>query len=101
VFLSLSTQHLELLNQWDTPPPPTQIGGGVYSGGTLLPSYTSNWEGETKLVARKNKFKKKVNFCNSSYINHCDTRAFFLSPLKKKTVIQKEKVDFKNICRVL
>ena len=72
-----------------------------FSQNVFLSSYGGNWELEHKQKSQKQKLKKKVNFCNSSYINYCDTNAFFLTPLKKKTLTQKDKVDFKNICKVL
>ena len=81
-----------------------QIGGGGFNGFSqtrFLSSYGSNWELEQKEKLKKKKLKKKVNFCNSSYINYCDTNSFFLTPLKKKTVIDKDKIDFKSICKVL
>ena len=81
-----------------------QIGGGGFNGflqnGFLL-SYGSNWELEQREKTKKQKLKKKVNFCGSSYINYFDANAFFLTPLKKKSVKQKDKVDFKSICKVL
>ena len=80
-----------------------QIGGGGFNGflqNGFLPTYDSNWDLEEK-EKKKKKLKKKVNFCSSSYMNYCDTNAFFLTPLKKKPVTQKAKVDFKSICKVL
>ena len=81
-----------------------QIGGGGFNGflqnGFLL-SYGSNWELEQREKTKKQKLKKKVNICSSSYINYCDTNAFFLTHSKNKIVIQKDKVDFNSICKVL
>jgi len=103
VFYHLANEHLDEINQWSNDPPLIQIGGGGFNGFSqtgFLSSYGSNWELEQE-KKKKQKLKKKVNFCNSSYINHCDTKSFFLTPLKKKTEAHKDKIDFKSICRML
>ena len=95
---------MDEINQWSNDPPLIQIGGGgfnAFSQTSFLSSYNSNKVLESKEKSKKQKLKKKVNFCSSSYLNYCDTNAFFLTPLKKKTVTQKDKVDFKSICKVL
>ena len=104
VFLHLANQHLDEINQWSNDIPLIQIGEGGFNGFSqvgFLSSYGSNWELEHKEKSKKQKLKKKVNFCSSSYINYCDTNAFFLTPLKKKNVMNKNKIDFKSICNVL
>jgi len=104
VFLHLANRHLDEINQWTTDPPLIQIGGagfGGFSQAGFLASYGSNWDMEPTEKRKKKRIKKKVNFCTSNYINFCETNAFFLTPLKKKPVIHKDKVDFKTICKVL
>ena len=104
VFLHLANQHLDEINQWSNDIPQIEIGGRIFDGfsqNVYLSSYGSNLELKHTEKLKKQKLKKKVNFCNSSYINFCDTNAFFLTPLKNKNVINKNKVDFKSICKVL
>ena len=84
-------------------PPLIQIGGGGFNGfsqSSFLSNYASNWELEQKEKKKKKKLQKRVNFVNQSYI-HCDTKAFFLTPLKMKNVIPKEKLDYRSVCKVL
>jgi len=104
VFCHLASQHLDEINSWSSDPPLIQIGGGGFNGfsqSTFLSSYASNWELEQKeKKKKKKKLQKKVNFVNQSYIN-CDTKAFFLTPIKMKNVIPKEKLDFRSVCKVL
>ena len=95
---------MDEINQWSNDPPLLQIGGGGFNGfsqTSFLSSYNNNQVMEVKEKSKKQKLTKKVNFCSSSYINYCDTNAFFLTPLKKRTVTQKDKVDFKSIRKVL
>ena len=104
VFLHLASHHIDAINQWSNDPPLIQIGGGGFSGFSqtgFLANYGTNLELEEKEKKRRQKLKKKVNFCSSSYINCCDTKSFFLTPLKNKTVMHKDKVDFRAICKVL
>ena len=104
VFLHLANQHLDEINQWSNDIPIIQIGGGGFYGFSqngFLSSYGSKWELEHKEKSKRQKLKKKVNICSSSYINYCHTNAFFLTHSKNKIVIQKDKVDFKSICKVL
>ena len=103
MFCHLAAQHLEEINSWSNDPPLIQIGGGGFNGfsqSSFLSNYASNWEIEQKEKKKKKKLQKRVNFVNQSYI-HCDTKAFFLTPLKMKNVIPKEKLDFKSVCKVL
>jgi len=104
VFCHLASQHLEEINSWSADPPLIQIGGGGFSGFSqteFLSTYATNWDLEHKDKKMKKKMNKRVNFSNQNYIN-CDTKAFFLTPLKKKSVIDKGKMlDFKSLCRVL
>ena len=112
VFLHLANQHLDEINQWNNQIPVINIGGGGlhgfqgfhgferFSKSQFLTNYNSNLSLEYKDVRKKN-FKKKVNFCASSYINYCDTSSLFLAPLKKKSLSNKNNVDFKTVCRVL
>ena len=58
--------------------------------------YERNWEGEEKEARRK---KRKLHFCSdSTFSTYCDTRAFFLTPVRSKT---KNKVDFRSVCKIL
>ena len=104
VFCHLASQHLDEINSWSSDPPLIQIGGGGFNGfsqSTFLSNYETNWDLEQKDKKKKKKKKlKKVNFDTQSYIN-CDTKAFFLTPLKMKNVISKEKLDFRSVCKVL
>ena len=103
--MHLANQHLDEINQWSNDILLIQIDGGGFNAFLhkgFLPTYGSNLKLEDKEKLKKHKkLKKKVNFGSSSYINYCDTNAFFLAPLKKKSLIQKDKVDFKSICKVL
>ena len=63
--------------------------------------YERNWEAEEKEKKKKRKLKAKaaaVSLCGDSYTNYCDTRAFFLTPVKSKT---KNKVDIRSVCKIL
>ena len=63
--------------------------------------YERNWEAEEKEKKKKRKLKAKaaaVSLCGDSYTTYCDTRAFFLTPVKNKT---KNKVDFRSVCKIL
>ena len=103
VFCHLASQHLDEINSWSSDPPLIQIGGGGFNGfsqSTFLSNYETNWDLEQKDKKKKKKKLKKVNFDTQSYIN-CDTKAFFLTPLKMKNVISKEKLDFRSVCKVL
>ena len=112
VFLHLANLHLDEINQWNNQISVINIGGGGLKGfqgfqgferfskSGFLTDYNSNWSIEYKENQKKN-LKKRVNFCSSSRINYCDTNSLFLTPLKKKSLPQKNNVDFKNVCRVL
>ena len=103
VFYHIASEHIDDTNQWSNNPPLIQIGGNglnSFSQNGFLSSYGSNWQLKQE-KKNKQKLKKKVNFCDSSYINHCDTKSFFLTPLKKKTEMHKDKLDFRTICRML
>ena len=50
---------------------------------------------------QKNLLKKKVNFCDTSCMNYCDTRALFLTPLKTRIEKDQKKIDFKTMCKVV
>ena len=103
VFCHLAGQHLDEINSWSSDPPLIQIGGGGFNGfsqSTFLNNYANNWELEQKEKKKKKKLQKKVNFVNQSYVP-CDTKAFFLTPLKMKNVIPKEKLDLKRVCQLL
>ena len=99
VFCHLASEHLVELNRWTENAPIIQIGGGGFNGFSqtdFLTRYERNWELEEKEKDKKKKksiLKKKVNFC--------DSRAFFLTPLKKKKDNEHAKVDFKSLCKVL
>ena len=67
----------------------------------FLTQYEKNLQLEVKSRKKKSILKKKVNFCDTSCVNYCDTRAFFLTPLKKKKESEQKKIDFKTICKVL
>ena len=102
--MHLAKQHLDEINQWGNDIPQMKIGGRIFGGfspNVFLSSYVSNWELKHTEKSMKQNSKKKVNFSYSSYINYCNTNAFFLTPLKKKSVIQKGKIDFKSICKML
>jgi hypothetical protein len=107
VFCHLASEHLAELNRWTEDAPIIQIGGGGFNGfsqSDFLTRYERNWELEKKEKDKEKKksiLKKKVNFCGENCINYCDTRAFFLTPLKKKKDIDHAKMDFKSLCKVL
>jgi len=107
VFCHLASEHLIELNRWTEDAPIIQIGGGGFNGFSqtdFLTRYERNWELEEKEKDKKKRkgiLKKKVNFCGDNCINYCDTRAFFLTPLKKKKDSEHVKVDFRSICKVL
>ena len=65
--------------------------------------YERNWEGEEKEARRKKRKLHKqrlgMTFCSdSTFSTYCDTRAFFLTPVRSKT---KNKVDFRSVCKIL
>ena len=107
VFCHLASEHLIELNRWTEDAPIIQIGGGGFNGFSqtdFLTRYERNWELEEKEKDKKKRkgiLKKKVNFCGENCITYCDTRAFFLTPLKKKKDSDPMRVDFRNICKVL
>ena len=107
VFYHLASEHLVEVNRWTEDAPIIQIGGGGVNGFSqtdFLTRYERIWELEEKEKFKKKKksfLKKKVNFCGENCINYCDTRAFFLTPLKKKKDNEHTKVDFKSLCKVL
>ena len=51
---------------------------------------------------KKRKLHKQrlgMTFCSdSTFSTYCDTRAFFLTPVRSKT---KNKVDFRSVCKIL
>ena len=106
MFLYLASQYLEELNRWTNEAPIIQIGSSGFNSFTqadFLTQYEKNLQLEVKKNAKmknKNILKKKVNFHDSSCINYSDTRAFFLTPLKKKKESEHKKNDFKTICKV-
>ena len=107
MFCHLANDHLEELNRWTEDAPIIQIGGGGFNGFSqtdFLTRYERNWEQEEKEKKKEKKksiLKKKVNFCSDNCINYCDTRAFFLTPSKKKRERDQAKVDIKSLCKVL
>ena len=105
VFYYLSSQHLEELSQWTEDAPLIQIGNSGFNSFTqtdFLTQYEKNLQLEVKTKKKsKSILKKKVNFCDTSCIDYRDTRAFFLTPLKKKKENEQKKIDFKTICKVL
>ena len=105
VFYYLSSQHLEELSQWTEDTPLIQIGNSGFNSFTqtdFLTQYDKNLQLEVKNRKKsKSILKKKVKFCDTSCINYCDTRAFFLTPLKKKKENEQKKIDFMTICKVL
>ena len=67
--------------------------------------YERNWEAEEKEKRKKRKLKAKaaaVSLCTDSYSSYCDTRAFFLTPVRSKSREKAaNKVDFRSICKIL
>merc|ERR1719483_894283 len=108
VFGHLAGEHLSELNKWTEDAPIIQIGGGGFNGFSqtdFLTRYEKNWEAEEIEEKEKKKkksiLKKKVNLCGDNCLNYCDTRAFFLTPMKKKRESEHVKLDCKSICKVL
>ena len=100
VFYYLSSQHLDELSQWTEEAPLIQIGNTGFNSFTQT-DFLTQYEKNLQLEVSKSILKKKVIFCDTSCINYCDTRAFFLTPLKKKKENEQKKIDFKTICKVL
>jgi len=102
VFLHLAAQHLSELSQWNKDPPLIQIGGGGgfsgFSQTDFLTRYERNMELEQKGKKRKVVGMKSVKLCDNSY-NFMDTRAFFLSPVRKKSLPQK--TELRSVCKIL
>ena len=43
-----------------------------------------------------------VSLCSDSYSSYCDTRAFFLTPVRSKNRDKAaNKVDFRSVCKIL
>jgi len=110
VFYQLATQHLSSVSEWSEDPPIIQIGGGRFttcSQADFLTRYERSWEGDEKEARRKKrKLQKKqrlgVSLCTDSYSSYCDTRAFFLTPVRSKSSSKAaNKVDFRSICKIL
>ena len=74
---------------------------------TFTSRYERNWEAEEKEKRKKRKLKAKaaaVSLCTDSYSSYCDTRAFFLTPVRSKSSSRDNKVnkvDFRSICKIL
>merc|ERR1712228_170144 len=96
VFFYLSSEHLDELSQWTEDAPLIQIGNSGFNSFTqmdFLTQYEKSLQLEVKSKTKnKSILKKKVNFCDTSCINSCDTRAFFLTPLKKKKESEEKKI---------
>jgi len=109
VFYQLATQHLSSVSDWNEDPPIIQIGGGRFttcSQADFLTRYERSWEGEEKEARRKKRKLQKqrlgVSLCTDSYSSYCDTRAFFLTPVRSKSREKAaNKVDFRSICKIL
>ena len=107
VFVYLASQHLKELNLWTEDAPLIQIGNSGFNSFTQKDFLTQNAKSvklEVKNDTKKKSkgiLKNKVNICDTSCINYCDTRTFFLTPLKKKKESEFKKIDFKTICKVL
>ena len=73
----------------------------------LIFRYERSWEGDEKDARRKKRKLQKqrlgVSLCTDSYSSYCDTRAFFLTPVRSKSSREKaaNKVDFRSICKIL
>ena len=107
VFLYLANHHFEELNQWTKEAPLIHIGSLGINSVTQM-DFLTQYERSLHLEAKNNTKKKtksilknKVNNCDTSCINYCDTRAFFLTPLKKKKESEYKKIDIKTMCKVL
>ena len=72
---------------------------------TFPSRYEKNWQAEEKEKRKKRKLKAKaaaVSLCNDSYSSYCDTRAFFLTPVRSKNRDKAaNKVDFRSLCKIL
>jgi len=107
VFYHLASQHLSTLSQWSDDPPLIQIGGGGFSGcsqADFLTRYERNWEAEEKEKRKKRRLrgiganKSIVSLCSDSYSSYCDTRAFCLTPQRKKSHKAQE---LRSLCKIL
>ena len=107
VFGYLTRQHLEELNQWENVVPSIQIGSMSFNSikqTDFITQYEKNLHFEEMKKTKKkqkNILKKKVNFCDTSCMNYCDTRALFLTPLKTRIEKDQKKIDFKTMCKVV
>lgn len=105
VFSHLTSLHMASLEQWSSDPPLIQIGGGGRAGisqADFLTRYERNWQLEEKEKRKSRKLKarvKAVSLCSDSYSSYCDTRAFFLTPVRKKS--PPHKGDIKSVCKIL
>ena len=80
-----------------------RVGNNVKN---LSSRYERSWEGEEKEARRKKRKLQKqrlgVSLCTDSYSSYCDTRAFFLTPVRSKSREKAaNKVDFRSICKIL
>jgi len=109
VFYQLATQHLSSVSEWSEDPPIIQIGGGRFttcSQADFLTRYERSWEVDEKEARRKKRKLQKqrlgVSLCSDSYSSYCDTRAFFLTPVRSKNRDKAaNKVDFRSVCKIL
>ena len=68
--------------------------------------YERSWEVDEKEARRKKRKLQKqrlgVSLCSDSYSSYCDTRAFFLTPVRSKNRDKvANKVDFRSLCKIL
>jgi len=104
VFYHLASQHLSTLSQWSDDPPLIQIGGGGFSGcsqADFLTRFERHWESEEKEKKKKWRLRRvgaAVSLCSDSYSSYCDTRAFFLTPQRKKSHKAQE---LRSACKIL
>merc|ERR1712127_1009383 len=100
VFQHLASQHLASVSQWSSDPPLIQIGGGGGWQGFSQSDFLTRYERNCRRKKKRMKAKAAaVNLCSNSYSSYCDTRAFFLSPVRKKSANQK--LDFGTVCKIL
>merc|ERR1712012_1377570 len=69
----------------------SSIISGLKSLSALGPPPKANFDAAQKTLG-------DLSLCGDSYTNYCDTRAFFLTPVKNKT---KNKVDIRSVCKIL